>query len=69
VVTEKLVVYVDDRTDLGRAALHLLAGVGATAPIITIPVDGGFPVVVRGRSRYTGLEEIKLLVDELRKNV
>lgn len=65
---EKLIVYVDDRTDLGRAALHLLAGVSATASIITIPVDGGLPFVVRGRSRYVGLEEIKLLADELQEN-
>lgn len=61
---KRVVLYVDDRTDLGREALRLLKG----ASIVTIPVDGGLPFAVRGRSRYDGLDEIKLLAAELREH-
>ena len=60
----KIIVYADDRTALGQEALKLITDAGGL--IVTIPMNGGLPFAVRGRARYNGLEEIKLLANELR---
>lgn len=62
----RVAVYIDDRTDLGKEALRLFED--ATESIVTIPMNGGLPFAIRGRSRYVGLDEIKILADELRGN-
>lgn len=62
----QVVVYADDRTDLGKEALKLFED--ASQPIVAIPIAGGLPFAIKGRSRYVGLEEIKTLAEELRGN-
>ena len=62
----KVVVYADDRTDLGREALRLFENTSQS--IITIPTAGGLPFAIKGRSRYVGIEEIKTLAADLRGN-
>ncbi len=60
-----LVIYVDERRELGQQALQILEDY--QGPLVTIPVDGGIPFVVRGRSRYNGFDEIELLMKDLTK--
>jgi hypothetical protein len=60
----RIVIYADDRTDLGKEALKLLED--SAQYVVRIPVSGGLPFATKGRSRYDGLEEIKVLAEELR---
>ncbi len=61
-IMKKVVIYADDRTDLGKEVLSLFADV---SQVLAIPVAGGLPFVTCGRSRYDGLAEIKALAAEL----
>ena len=60
----RVVVYADDRTDLGREAMSLFEG-DSSHSVLVIPTAGGLPFAIKGRSRYVGLDEIKALAAEL----
>jgi hypothetical protein len=62
---EQIVIYADDRTNFGQEALMLFED--SRESIVKIPTAGGLPFAVRGRSRYVGIEEIKMLAEELRE--
>jgi hypothetical protein len=61
--SDRIRVYVDDRTTQGRKALEYL--VQNQIVFSTIPTAGSVPVAITGAARYIGFEQIKVLVDEL----
>jgi len=60
---ERILLYVDERTDLGKQAVDLLAG--SPVSVLTVPISGGIPEATYHKARYVGLSEIRALASDI----
>lgn len=60
---ERILLYVDERTDLGQQAIDLL--MQSPVPVSAIPVASLIPEATYHKAHYVGLSEIRALASDM----